>query len=556
MSRFRFPNTTDSDHTAPHDGAVDVRHRLSRRTAVSLAAGGALAAGFGRVAAQDSPPIMPVGEAPTEEPVDVEPDSSVPPAGEGAVGGQAVEPVASGEDELYFADTGHNLGTPFMTTWRTLGGLETFGAPLSELRYVEDVNESHQTFETLTLRYDPDMPEGSRILGLPLDDRMIRSVVPSSSRSRGGSTPEVTGEIRAWWESHGGEEIIGEPVSEAFTRDGVTTQAFENGIIDHANDGAIGLRRIGRQWIIDNDLEQNQAFLPAPPNHGEAALVQAEGGLRLRSAPSLDAEIVVVLPENAEFIAVAGSDGPWIPGYVDGYSGWVASGFLVDPSTVERESAIGSSEWRLDVWQGAALGVTNVRAEPTTASATVRELAAGEPIVVVDWVRGEEVVENSWIWAQLEDGGYVFARNVGRSAPVEAPPLPDDAPWEGRWIDIHLTQQLMVAYEGRTPVRVAVVTTGMPGWETPPGWYAINTRVENETMTSGAIGAEYHYRLENVLYTQYFTDRGHALHYAWWRTPETIGRPGSHGCINLLMDDALYFWEWANIGTTVFVRRT
>jgi lipoprotein-anchoring transpeptidase ErfK/SrfK len=94
----------------------------------------------------------------------------------------------------------------------------------------------------------------------------------------------------------------------------------------------------------------------------------------------------------------------------------------------------------------------------------------------------------------------------------------------------------------------------MPQWETPPGWFAINHRVENETMTSGAIGAEYHYKLENVLYTQYFTDRGHALHYAWWRTPETIGRPGSHGCINLLMDDALFFWNWAAIGTTVYVR--
>jgi hypothetical protein len=33
-------------------------------------------------------------------------------------------------------------------------------------------------------------------------------------------------------------------------------------------------------------------------------------------------------------------------------------------------------------------------------------------------------------------------------------------------------------------------------------------------------------------------DLGHALHFAWWRTKETIGRPGSHGCVNLLLDDA------------------
>jgi lipoprotein-anchoring transpeptidase ErfK/SrfK len=72
-------------------------------------------------------------------------------------------------------------------------------------------------------------------------------------------------------------------------------------------------------------------------------------------------------------------------------------------------------------------------------------------------------------------------------------------------------------------------------------------------MTSGAIGAEHHYRLEDVLFTQYFTDRGHALHFAWWRTEETIGRPGSHGCVNLLLDDARFFWDWAELGTPVYV---
>lgn len=527
--------------------------RLDRRSAVALAAGGFAALGAGRAGAQESPPIVPIGPESTLEPIEIQPDSELPPAEADAIGGQ-VDAAPAGEGELYFAQTGHNLGVPFLTTWQTLGGLDVFGAPLSELRYMADVNESHQTFETLTLRYDPDLAYENRIQGLALDDRMLREVIPSGARPAAGATPEVSGEIRAWWESHGGVNIIGNPVSEAFTRNGTTTQVFANAIIEQGADGKIGLRRIGRQWIVDNGLEEDEAFVPAPPNLGETALVQAEGGLRLRNGPGTDSDVIVVLPDNASFMAVAGAEGDWIPGYVDGYSGWVAAEFLVEPGSVVQESAVGTSDWRLDVWQGIALGVTNVRAEPTTASATIRELYSGEPIVVVDWVRGEEVVENSWIWAQLEGGGYVFARNVGRSAPVAAPPITDDMPWEGKWIDVHLTQQLMVAYDGRTPVRVAVVTTGMPGWETPPGWFSINWRVENETMTSGAIGAEYFYKLENVLYTQYFTNRGHALHYAWWRTPETIGRPGSHGCINMLMDDSLFFWNWATIGTPVIVR--
>jgi lipoprotein-anchoring transpeptidase ErfK/SrfK len=102
-------------------------------------------------------------------------------------------------------------------------------------------------------------------------------------------------------------------------------------------------------------------------------------------------------------------------------------------------------------------------------------------------------------------------------------------------------------------VRTCLVTTGMAGWETPAGNYRILVRVANETMDSDSIGAENFYRLEDVLFTQYFTDQGHAIHFAWWRTPETIGRPGSHGCLNLLLEESQFFWDWAEIGTPVIV---
>jgi lipoprotein-anchoring transpeptidase ErfK/SrfK len=170
-------------------------------------------------------------------------------------------------------------------------------------------------------------------------------------------------------------------------------------------------------------------------------------------------------------------------------------------------------------------------------------------------VAGEEVFEGADLWAKLGEGRYAYARNVGRNAPVVPITPPPEAPTWGKWVDIHLTQQLMTAYDGFTPVRTIVVTTGMAGWETPPGLFYILHRVANETMTNDAIGAEHYYKLEDVLFTQYFTDFGHALHFAWWRTPETIGRPGSHGCINMLLDDSRFMWDWADIGTPILIRR-
>lgn len=536
--------------------------RLRRRSVLAGSAALSLSLLGGRfVSAQDSPIIEPIGPESTVEPQTIEPDTALPPTDAEAAAGETTS--SSGSDQ-YFAQTGHNLGKPFLDVWLQFGGLDVFGAPLSELRYITDLNESHQTFETMNFRFDPDQAPGLQVLGLALEDRVVASVANDARRQPGeivgdGVVDPVTGfEVRepilSFWNAAGGQQLLGSPRSVAFSHDQVTTQVFDNAVIDAPANGTIGLHRLGTKWVQDNKLEGDRAFLPSPPSYGETKLVQAEGGLRLRNAPNLESDIVVILPDNGEFIAVAGSTGEWIPGYVDGHSGWVAAEFLTTSEAPVETGAGSSGSWDTSVWQGVALGETNVRTQPNTTSASVRMIPSGEAVRVVDWVRGEEVVENSWIWAQLEDGNYVFARNVGRSAPVAPIPVPDDAPWEGKWMDIHLTQQLMTAYEGRTPIRTIVITTGMPEWETPTGYYAVNWRVENETMTSGAIGAEYHYKLENVLYTQYFTDRGHALHYAWWRTPETIGRPGSHGCINMLLDDSEFMWNWGTIGTGVYVR--
>jgi lipoprotein-anchoring transpeptidase ErfK/SrfK len=101
----------------------------------------------------------------------------------------------------------------------------------------------------------------------------------------------------------------------------------------------------------------------------------------------------------------------------------------------------------------------------------------------------------------------------------------------------------------------ALATTGKDGWDTPKGNWKIEYRVENETMTSAAIGAEEYYHLDNVLYTQYFTTAGHALHLNYWRDDYYFGNiRSSHGCVGLRLADAEFFWRFANVGTRVTVR--
>lgn len=125
---------------------------------------------------------------------------------------------------------------------------------------------------------------------------------------------------------------------------------------------------------------------------------------------------------------------------------------------------------------------------------------------------------------------------------------------DGRWIDVTLTvMQHAVAMQGDLPVRESLVTAGLQG-ATRPGIFSIQRRVYNETMDSRTIpGLQDHYLLKNVLFTQYFTGDGAAIHYNWWGPPYGFGRPGSHGCLGMMYDDSKFFWDWADVGTPVII---
>lgn len=139
--------------------------------------------------------------------------------------------------------------------------------------------------------------------------------------------------------------------------------------------------------------------------------------------------------------------------------------------------------------------------------------------------------------------------------PPDPPAIPGPEVTGERWIHVSIADQTTSAMIGDTVLYTALVTTGKDGWDTPPGSWRIEYRVANETMTSAAIGAEEYYVLEDVLYTQYFTTAGHALHLNYWRDEWYFGNiRSSHGCVGMRLADAEFFWNFATLGTRVEVR--
>ncbi|MBN2714812.1 MAG: L,D-transpeptidase [Deltaproteobacteria bacterium] len=151
-------------------------------------------------------------------------------------------------------------------------------------------------------------------------------------------------------------------------------------------------------------------------------------------------------------------------------------------------------------------------------------------------VRGT-IERNNRRYVEVGKGQYLPQSAVGLASVVTPP---EDIGETERWIDVNLTEQTLVAYEGHTPVFATLISSGREGFETPTGEFRIYNKHVSITMDDPDAGEE-SYSIEDVPWTQYF-DEGYALHTAFWH--DRFGKVRSHGCVNLSPADArrLFYW--------------
>jgi lipoprotein-anchoring transpeptidase ErfK/SrfK len=114
------------------------------------------------------------------------------------------------------------------------------------------------------------------------------------------------------------------------------------------------------------------------------------------------------------------------------------------------------------------------------------------------------------------------------------------------WIDVNLSTQTLVAYEGNTPVYNSLISSGTWEYPTVTGQFRTYVKYETQDMNGYLIG--YDYYLQNVPYVMYFSGN-FAIHGAYWHN--NFGVPMSHGCVNVNPVDAGWLYNWAPVGTTV-----
>jgi hypothetical protein len=148
---------------------------------------------------------------------------------------------------------------------------------------------------------------------------------------------------------------------------------------------------------------------------------------------------------------------------------------------------------------------------------------------------------------ETKDGFWVAAEGLAM-VPARTE-YPSFATGDRKWIDISISRQTLVAYEGRHPVFATLVSTGRGGmgdpeteFATPRGTFMIYAKHVSATM-DGEDDASDSYSLLDVPFVQYF-HRGFALHAAYWH--DEFGKIRSHGCVNMAAHDAAWLFEWTD----------
>ncbi|MGD9712330.1 MAG: L,D-transpeptidase family protein [Thermomicrobiales bacterium] len=119
-----------------------------------------------------------------------------------------------------------------------------------------------------------------------------------------------------------------------------------------------------------------------------------------------------------------------------------------------------------------------------------------------------------------------------------------------KWIQIDLSTQYMTVWHGNTRVAESFVSTGRERFATPPGTFFVNYKLISQTM-SGVLGGEY-YNVPDVPWVMYFTNRGHAIHGAYWHN--NFGAVMSHGCVNLPVEFAEWLYQWSPSGMRIEIQ--
>ena len=257
-------------------------------------------------------------------------------------------------------------------------------------------------------------------------------------------------------------------------------------------------------------------------------------------------DMIVPIFEEADTVGLAKHNPRWFRIR----TGWVYSSY-VQPVRDDRQPAVVTDVPDVGFWGQISVPFTDARRQPEPAARTTYRLYYSS-VHLIDEVRQDK--QGRW-WYRIKDD-YLGLRHYVRVAharpiqPEEMSPLSPDV--EDKLIEVDIKGQRVIAYEEGVEVYSARCATGAMftiedvgtvNYATPTGRHRIVRKRPSRHMIGG-IGRSDYYDLPGVPFCTYFTEYGAAIHGAYWHND--FGHPRSHGCVNVLATNALWFYRWSS----------
>jgi lipoprotein-anchoring transpeptidase ErfK/SrfK len=157
---------------------------------------------------------------------------------------------------------------------------------------------------------------------------------------------------------------------------------------------------------------------------------------------------------------------------------------------------------------------------------------------------------NPWYGVKDDKWEYMYfvpAPHLRLIPANELQPISINVPPDEKRIEVHIPEQVMIAYEYDQPVFMARIASGAifsnGDYSTPVGSHQTFHKRASRHMARGNL-AENGYDLPGVPWNSYITEDGIAFHGTYWHN--NFGHPRSHGCINLTPQAAKWVYLWTN----------
>ena len=189
---------------------------------------------------------------------------------------------------------------------------------------------------------------------------------------------------------------------------------------------------------------------------------------------------------------------------------------------------------------------TDAHKEPNEAAEVAHRLY----YETVHWITQKLTGFDGEVWYCLLDDKfdllyYIPAKHMRIIPDEELAPLSSDVPNSEKLVEVHLPQQLVLAFESSRLVFAARAATGGQfrngHWSTPGGDFITSYKRPTRHMAAGDIASN-GFDLPGVPWVLYITKSGISFHGTYWHND--YGHPRSHGCINLTPQAAKWLFRW------------